>query len=556
MSRSRVTYQSEAVFVADNDKFLAADIKQLTRVQSANYNFNITRQDVNQYGQVGRIDSLILEAPTVALDLSYLFTNGKNEELLDFDVDGIAPFYKGILEGANNNKANASGETQAGRSYYILTGPDGEDVVGPDDPNTAGNSLIKIGNGYINEWSLEVAVGALPTVSCSFEAANIEVTNYFSDFGLLPALDLDAFKRLDTTNKITLPDTILEDNDTNQVSALRPADIAISLSTDGNSAPVATITDNTIKDLVVTWNSNTNYLQFTGNIGSEGTLKIKFEGTNSYTNAVGDVVPVSWEAEYQINTTDVDPNFANVDLQEFIVAVDAALNGGAPTATPSWVGTAFASANAISDYISGNPYLTVDIASVVMSAGDSVGDGTLDANLVLGSPNTVNVTPVTDGGQPAVIAKQLVGDPDTAIANTDGAAHIQSFNLSIPFSRTPLQRIGSLFSFARPLDLPTNATFTVNALVSDLNDGKLMDKLCQKNLQIKVFMREPTCPNIDGPDAIRPKLIELTLKDVELESESIGSSIGDNKTVDLTFNVGIHGTKDQDRGIFMNIVNQ
>lgn len=553
MSRSRVTYQSEAVFVADNDKYLAADIKQLTRVQSANYNFNITRQDVNQYGQVGRIDSLILEAPTVALDLSYLFTNGKNESFLNFNVDGSDPFYKGILEGANNNKDN-----QAGRSYYILTGPDGEDVNESGDPNSAGNSLIKIGNGYINEWSLEVSVGALPTVSCSFEAANIEVTNYDSNFGLLPALDLNAFKRLDPTSTISLPTTITEDNDDNendQVSALRPADIAISLSTDGNSAPVATITDNTIKDLVVTWNSNTNYLQFTGNIGSEGTLKIKFEGTNSYTNAVGDVVPVSWEAEYQINTTDVDPNFANVDLQEFIVAVDAALNGGAPTATPSWVGTAFAGATAISDYISGNPYLTVDIASVVMSTGDSVGDGTLDANLVLGSPNTVNVTPVTDGGQPAVIAKQLVGDPDTAIANTDGAAHIQSFNLSIPFSRTPLQRIGSLFSFARPLDLPTNATFTVNALVSDLNDGKLMDKLCQKNLQIKVFMREPTCPNIDEePDPNRPKLIELTLKDVELESESIGSSIGDNKTVDLTFNVGIHGANDTSKGIFMNII--
>lgn len=546
MSRSRVTYQSEAVFVADNDKFLAADIKQLTRVQSANYNFNITRQDVNQYGQVGRIDSLILEAPTVALDLSYLFTNGKNEELLDFDVDGIAPFYKGILEGANNNKDN-----KAGRSYYILTGPDGEDVVGPDDPNTAGNSLIKIGNGYINEWSLEVAVGALPTVSCSFEAANIEVTNYDSDFGLLPALDLDAFKRLDTTSKITLPDTILEDHDDEQVSALRPADIAISLSASGD-APVKTLTTD-ISGLVVTVDGND--VTFSGSVQSNGKVYIDFSGTVNYkVDGLGDNVEASWSANFEYEVT----SFQGESLEDVAQGVHDALQAGnSPNGGfTNWID--WFSSNAIATDLSGTT-VTLDPAAVIMASttlADINGDGnatdSLSENLVIGSPSTNS-----DGGQPAVIAKQLVGsDPDTAITNTDGAAHIQSFNLSIPFSRTPLQRIGSLFSFARPLDLPTNATFTVNALVSDLNDGKLMDKLCQKDLEIKVFMREPTCPNIDGPDAIRPKLIELTLKDVELESESIGSSIGDNKTVDLTFNVGIHGTKDQDRGIFMNIVNE
>jgi hypothetical protein len=548
MSRSRVTYQSEAVFVADNDKYLAADIKQLTRVQSANYNFNITRQDVNQYGQVGRIDSLILEAPTVALDLSYLFTNGKNESFLNFNVDGSDPFYKGILEGANNNKDN-----QAGRSYYILTGPDGEDVNESGDPNSAGNSLIKIGNGYINEWSLEVAVGALPTVSCSFEAANIEVTNYDNNFGLLPALDLDAFKRLDPTNTISLPTTITEDNDDNendQVSALRPADIAISLSASGD-APVETLTTD-ISGLVVTVNGDD--VTFSGSVQSNGKVYIDFSGTVNYkVGGVGDDVEASWYANFVYEVT----AFESQSLEDVAQGVyDALQAGSSPTGDfTDWIDWPSGSAIAINVY---STTVTLDPTAVIMASatladidGDTNADDSLSENLVIGSPSTNS-----DGGQPAVIAKQLVGsDPDTAIANTDGAAHIQSFNLSIPFSRTPLQRIGSLFSFARPLDLPTNATFTVNALVSDLNDGKLMDKLCQKNLEIKVFMREPTCPNIDdGLDSAKPKLIELTLKDVELESESIGSSIGDNKTVDLTFNVGIHGTKDKDRGIFMKIV--
>lgn len=410
--RNRVTYQSESVFVGDNDQ-PTPDL--LTRVQNANYNFNITRTDVNQFGQVGRIDSLILEAPTVSLDLSYLLTDGKNEEHLDFvvinDTLGGAddvPFYKNILLGPNNGAPKRTpegedlgGDPMSGKSYYILTVPDGKDSISSDgnpyDPNVAGNSLIKIGNGYINEWSMEVSVGALPTVSCSFEAANCEVTNYIGadgKFGALPAVDLVAFKRLttyeplDNTTYVTLPTQITEDNNYNaqdQVSALRPGDIAISLSTSG------------------------------------------------------------------------------------------------------------------------------------------------------------------DQTQPGVIAKQLVGDIGTAV---EGAAHIQSFNLSIPFGRTPLQRIGTLFSFARPLDLPTNATFSVNALVSDLNDGKLMDKLCQKDLQIHIVMRAPECPNLDSP-VQGGEVIEIVLKDVELESESIGSSIGDNKTVDLTFNVGIHGAEDGNRGIFV-----
>ena len=69
MSRNRVIYQSEGLFVSDDaSAVLATKHEQLNRIQSANYSFTINRQDVNQFGDLARIDSLVLDPPTVSLD--------------------------------------------------------------------------------------------------------------------------------------------------------------------------------------------------------------------------------------------------------------------------------------------------------------------------------------------------------------------------------------------------------------------------------------------------------------------------------------------------------
>ena len=550
-NRNRVTYQSESVFVGENDQ-VQPDL--LTRVQSANYNFNITRTDVNQYGQIGRIDSLILEAPTVSLDLSYLLTDGKNESHLDFvvqnatlgDDNSDVPLYKNILLGPNNGGAKRNpdgsdlgGDAMSGKSYYILTVPDGEDSVEQSGgPNKAGNSLIKIGNGYINEWSMEVSVGSLPTVSTSFEAANIEVTNSNgTHFGALPAIDLVAFKRLteynsgDASTYVTLP-TLTEDNNYDsetQISALRPGDIAISLSANGSP----------IDGLIVEWDAANDHIVLSGDVQSDGVIQVRFEGT-ALIDIDGDLTnqkTEAWAAIFDVTVTNGDT------LTTVAAAITSALNSGTPTIEGYMENAQWNSAGNVLATDNFDLTISVDETQFVFDSGLSTGVG----NDTVSSDVAVGDAIVNSGTQPGVIAKQLVGKPGAAV---EGAAHIQSFNLSVPFSRTPLQRIGTLFSFARPLDLPTNATFSVNALVSDLNDGKLMDKLCQKDLQIHIVMREPVCPDIDNPEE-GARVIEILLKDVELESESIGSSIGDNKTVDLTFNVGIHGAEDSAKGIFV-----
>ena len=49
-------------------------IEPLHRVQSANFNFTINRQDINEFGKLARLDSIVMESPTVGLTVTVLAT--------------------------------------------------------------------------------------------------------------------------------------------------------------------------------------------------------------------------------------------------------------------------------------------------------------------------------------------------------------------------------------------------------------------------------------------------------------------------------------------------
>jgi len=167
MARNRVIYQSEALFASkEYNSTGLSDHAQIQRVQSANYGFTINRQDVNQYGNLARIDSLVLEPPTVNFDLSYYVTNGYNERALDFSVQ-------------NPNNATetqfASGHLAAGsgQNLYILTVDEGKDANLNRDNNATTNTVIGLGNAFLTDYTLDLSVGSLPTATVSFEASNI-----------------------------------------------------------------------------------------------------------------------------------------------------------------------------------------------------------------------------------------------------------------------------------------------------------------------------------------------------------------------------------------------
>jgi len=163
MSRNRVIYQSEALFASKGVNSTGkADHMQLRRVQSANYSFNVTRTDLNQFGQLSRIDSLILEAPTVSADVSYYLGDGYNEEVLNFaNSDLNVGFVSGQIE------------SSSGQNLYIMTAQEGKDA---NFGTLTGVGAIGIGNAFVTDYSLEASVGGFPTVTVSFEGSNINAS--------------------------------------------------------------------------------------------------------------------------------------------------------------------------------------------------------------------------------------------------------------------------------------------------------------------------------------------------------------------------------------------
>ena len=71
-----------------------------------NYSFTINRQDVNQFGHLARIDSVVLEAPTVSMDFSYFLTDGDNERLMGMVTDGSFQSLSGIMTRSQNTFGN------------------------------------------------------------------------------------------------------------------------------------------------------------------------------------------------------------------------------------------------------------------------------------------------------------------------------------------------------------------------------------------------------------------------------------------------------------------
>ena len=165
MAKNRVIYQSDALFASQTvNSTGAGQHAQLRRVQSANYSFNISRTDINQFGQLARLEAIILESPTVSFDTSYYLGDGYNEQALGFanDSDYSVGFISGQIA------------STSGQNFYILTAPEGFDA----NFNTTNNTYntIGIGNAFLTDYSLEASVGSIPTVSISYEGTNMNAT--------------------------------------------------------------------------------------------------------------------------------------------------------------------------------------------------------------------------------------------------------------------------------------------------------------------------------------------------------------------------------------------
>ena len=376
MPRNRVIYQSEGLYVSKSAALGGVnDHEQLNRIQSANYSFSIDRQDVNQYGDLARIDSLVLSPPTVSLDFSYYLADGFNERALGFFVQHSGLNTKSQRD-ANAKQWSlgnfASGQLaySSGTNFFIVTSPAGVDLnkAGAGEALDGADSVIGVGNCYVSDYSVELAVGSLPTVSVSVEGANMNSTLSAAPNFASPAINQESGTVL--AQIITLPNPTRDGGitgafDKAPITALRPGDITLNLSS------------------------------------LESSSIVKIDGSEG--------------------------------------------------------------------------------------------------------------------------------------------AHVQSASISVPLSRTPIERLGSKFPFSRDVDFPVSCTFSVSAVVSMSQAANLVDILDKTSQSAEIMIKSS-----NDKDAI-----QYRMKGLKIDSQSFSSSIGSNKTVDLTFSTQVGGPTDELNGIFM-----
>ena len=241
-TRNRVIYQSEAVYVgpspasgfhfgtlgtfggSSNDLHNSNNlVKQLQRVQTANYSFNVERTDVNQFGQLAAIDRIILTNPTVSLDLSYINANLANENILGFNV------VSGNTDSTVQSIVDFMGGSGDERNYFIRTVSEGSDAVNfASSASGTVNGVIGIGNGRVTSFSTEGSVGNFPTTTINVEGYNMKFDKGTSG-NFVPAINLVNGNTL--SNFYTLPtaNQNVGIGSGNAISALRPGDITVSI---------------------------------------------------------------------------------------------------------------------------------------------------------------------------------------------------------------------------------------------------------------------------------------------------------------------------------------
>ena len=134
--------------------------------------------------------------------------------------------------------------------------------------------------------------------------------------------------------------------------------------------------------------------------------------------------------------------------------------------------------------------------------------------------------------------------PGMTLAGDEGVSCVQSVSIDLPLSRTPLQCLGSRFPKSRELDLPINSSLTVSANLSDISSGTLSELLCSEGTKRNIVI---TMKNRCGEGTS----VVYTMKGAQLDSQAMSSSIGDNKTVDLTFSAQLGGPTDTSNGVFI-----
>lgn len=220
MAKNRSLYNALAVYASQavNSTGTGAHV-QIKRSQSVGWSIEKSTTDVLQLGELARIGTVVTSPPTVSADLSYILTDGAVEKALGFYVQNPSSL-------GEANFASGHATTSSGINLYLVEAAEGIDLN--SETSLSGKAVVGIGNCFLNNYSVEVAVGSFPTVTVSFDGANVNADSYYHQGSItgtnIPAVDLVNGQALAQNTGVRLPTPT---TGTGPI-ALRPGDVTIS----------------------------------------------------------------------------------------------------------------------------------------------------------------------------------------------------------------------------------------------------------------------------------------------------------------------------------------
>jgi len=201
------------------------------------------------------------------------------------------------------------------------------------------------------------------------------------------------------------------------------------------------------------------------------------------------------------------------------------------------------------------PKATVQLEALNVRVYSSV-DGTNDIPAV----DPIRGTPVT--GVPFVLPATTTNDSNNQVSALQPGdltltvsgligvdaddLKIQSFNMSVPLARQPIQRLGNKFAFTREIQFPVTTTFSIDAELGDIQAGNLADVLCETGFyNINVGFRKPNCSG-NGAQAL-----VYQFRGAKLLNQKITTAVGSNAKFSAEFEAQIGAPQDTKNGVFI-----
>jgi hypothetical protein len=142
------------------------------------------------------------------------------------------------------------------------------------------------------------------------------------------------------------------------------------------------------------------------------------------------------------------------------------------------------------------------------------------------------------------------GDITLSLPSIPGADsstfNIQSYTLSFDLARTPIEKLGSKFAFAREIDFPLTVSLSVDAQVTDMTSGTLANLVANDS----TTFYNPIV-TIKSPLDSAVTVAQFDLRRAKLDSQEFSSDVGSNKSVTLNFSSQVGGPEDKANGLFI-----